>query len=266
MLVTQVGHVVQRDSIDHQQQWQNHLEQFRASRDAGFDIYCWGHHYLIDPFQHFQPWPVLARLAAEPGNMQLATSVLLLPLLNPVDVAEQAATLDHIAEGRPTCMGGHSMEYVETDPEKGHLFRCPADGCSLKETVQFTRHCDHEHYEKPEGRLLRIVGLLPRCSDEWKAEYKKQPIEERYFSSAKHSRLLDTHRYLNGQKVSLHGVLSTLAYLATALAHLKADDYAHMRHMRIKLPKARRREPEQPPGRSCRDPGCTCCGRWSDVA
>ena len=96
----QVGHVVHRDSIDHQLQWQNHLEQFRASRDAGFDIFCWGHHYLIDPFQHFQPWPVLARLAAESGEMTLATSILLLPLLNPVDVAEQAATLDHIAEGR----------------------------------------------------------------------------------------------------------------------------------------------------------------------
>ena len=68
--------------------------------DAGFDIYCWAHHYLIDPFQHFQPWPVLARLAAEPGDMKLATSVLLLPLLNPVEVAEQVATLDHIAEGR----------------------------------------------------------------------------------------------------------------------------------------------------------------------
>ena len=50
-------------------------------------------------------------------------------------------------EGRPTCIGGKSMEYVETDPEKGHLFRCPVDGCPLKETVQFTRHCDHEHYE-----------------------------------------------------------------------------------------------------------------------
>ena len=169
-------------------------------------------------------------------------------------------------EGRPTCIGGQSMEYVETDPEKGHLFRCPTEGCPLKETVQFTRHCDHEHYEKPEGRLLRIVGLLPRCSEEWKAEYKKRTTEERFFSSAKQSRLLDTHRYLNGQKVSLHVVLSTLAYLATALAHLKADDYAHMRHMRIKLPKARRREPEQPPARACRDPGCTCCGRWRDVA
>ena len=84
------------------------------------------------------------------------------------------------------------------------------------------------------------MGLLPRCSVEWKAEYKKRPSEERYFSSAKHSRLLDTHRYLNGQKVSLHEVLSTLAYLATALAHLNADDYAHMRYMRIRLPAAKR--------------------------
>ena len=32
-------------------------------------------------------------------------------------------------DGRPTCIGGKSMEYVETDPEKGHLFRCPGDGC-----------------------------------------------------------------------------------------------------------------------------------------
>ena len=89
----QVGQVVVSGSIGHQQQWQNHLEQFRAARDAGFDAYCWAHHYLIHPFQHFQPWPILARLAAEPGNMQLATSVLLLPLLNPVEVAEQVATL-----------------------------------------------------------------------------------------------------------------------------------------------------------------------------
>ena len=96
----QVGQVVDRDSIDLQRQWQHHLAQFRASRDAGFDIYSWAHHYLIDPFQHFQPLPVLARLAAEPGEMKLATSVLLLPLLNPVDIAEQVATLDHICEGR----------------------------------------------------------------------------------------------------------------------------------------------------------------------
>ena len=96
----QVGQVVLRDSVDLQQQWKDQLEQFRVSRDSGFDIYCWAHHYLIDPYQHFQPLPVLARLAAEPGDMKLATSVLLLPLLNPVDIAEQVATIDHISEGR----------------------------------------------------------------------------------------------------------------------------------------------------------------------
>ena len=57
--------------------------------------------------------------------------------------------------------------------------------------------------------------------------------------------MLDTHRYLNISKVSLHAAMSMLSYLATALAHLKADDYAHMRHMRIRLPKVRERKPAQ---------------------
>ena len=85
--------------------------------------------------------------------------------------------------------------------------------------------------------------------EEWKAEYKKRPIIERHFSSGKHSRLLDTHRYLNSEKVSLHVAMSMLSYLATALAHLKAGDYTQMRHMRIRLPPAKKskykREAEQ---------------------
>ena len=171
-------------------------------------------------------------------------------------------------DGRPTCIGGKSMEYFETDPEKGHLFRCPDEGCPLKETVQFTRHCDYAHYEKPEGRLLRIVGLLPRCSEEWKAEYKKRPIIERFFSSDKHSRMLDTHRYLNRQKVELHVMMSVLSYLVTALAHLQANDYAHMRHMRVKLPVAKSadRNGRSSPTLACRDPGCDCCARWREAA
>ncbi len=170
--------------------------------------------------------------------------------------------------GRPTCIGGKSMQYVETHPEKGHLFQCPAEGCPLKETVHFTRYCDSQHYEKPEGKLLRIVGLLPRCSEAWKAEYKKRPIIERFFASDKHSRLLGTHRYLNIEKMSLHVAMSMLAYLATALAHLQADDYAHMRHMRIKLPEAKGESPnrQRSPTPACHDPGCSCCTRWREAA
>ena len=157
------------------------------------------------------------------------------------------------ADGRPTCVGGKSMEYVETDPEKGHLFRCPAEGCHLKGEIHFSRYCDSEHYEKPEGRLLQTTedsgsaAPLPRCSEEWTAKYKLRTVIERYFSSAKHSRLMNVHRYLNISKVSLHVAMSMLAYLATALAHLQADDYAHMRHMRIRLPEARERKHEKKP-------------------
>ncbi len=95
----QVGQVVFR-GYDLQQQWLEQLEQFRVCRDAGFDFVSWGHHWLIDPFQHFQPIPVLARFAAEAGTMDLVTGVLLTPLLNPVQVAEDVATLDHICRGR----------------------------------------------------------------------------------------------------------------------------------------------------------------------
>jgi alkanesulfonate monooxygenase SsuD/methylene tetrahydromethanopterin reductase-like flavin-dependent oxidoreductase (luciferase family) len=59
-----------------------------------------GQHYLSTPFQEMQTLPSLARLAAEAGTMHLGATVLLLPLLNPVDVAEQVATLDVICEGR----------------------------------------------------------------------------------------------------------------------------------------------------------------------
>jgi len=64
-----VGQVVGA-GVDLQQQWRDHLEQARACRDAGFDLVSWGHHWLIHPFQHFQPVPALARLAAEELNIR----------------------------------------------------------------------------------------------------------------------------------------------------------------------------------------------------
>lgn len=80
--------------------FREHIEQVRAARDAGFDLIVMGQHYLSTPFQEIQTLPSLARLAAEAGPMRLGATVLLLPLLNPVDVAEQVATLDVICEGR----------------------------------------------------------------------------------------------------------------------------------------------------------------------
>src|SRR6201997_5559346 len=82
------------------ERFREHVEQVRAARDAGFDLIVMGQHYLSTPFQEVQTLPSLARRAAEAGHMRIGATVLLLPLLNPVDVAEQVATLDVICEGR----------------------------------------------------------------------------------------------------------------------------------------------------------------------
>jgi alkanesulfonate monooxygenase SsuD/methylene tetrahydromethanopterin reductase-like flavin-dependent oxidoreductase (luciferase family) len=91
------------------------MEQVRLARDVGFDSISASQHYLAAPFQYFQPIPLLARVAAESGDMALITNVLLLPLYNPVDLAEQLATLDIISDGRLVCgigLGYRDVEYT----------------------------------------------------------------------------------------------------------------------------------------------------------
>src|SRR5205807_4329098 len=76
------------------------VEQTIAARDSGFDAIAAGHHYLSPPYQSLQSLPLLTRLAADSGSMELCLSVILLPLLNPVQLAEEIASLDIMSEAR----------------------------------------------------------------------------------------------------------------------------------------------------------------------
>ncbi len=90
------------------------VQQAILAHDAGFDALAAGHHYLSPPYQSLQNVPLLARLAAEAGDMELITSVVLLALLNPVQVAEDIATLDVMSGGRVTFgigLGYREVEY-----------------------------------------------------------------------------------------------------------------------------------------------------------
>ena len=77
-----------------------HLEQVELARELGFSSVWVPQHFLSHPFWMFQPVPLLARVAAAADGMTVGTGVLLLTLLNPVECAENAATLDAIAGGR----------------------------------------------------------------------------------------------------------------------------------------------------------------------
>lgn len=76
------------------------LEHVGVARESGFASIWAGQHFLSHPYQMLQTVPLLARVAAEAGEMTLGTGIALLPLLNPVEAAEHAATLDAIAGGR----------------------------------------------------------------------------------------------------------------------------------------------------------------------
>ena len=97
-------------------------EQVRLARELGFDDVSAGQHFLTQPYQMLQTVPLLARIAAEAGEMRVGTGILLLTLLNPVEVAENAATLDAITGGRFVLGLGLGYRQEENDafglPEK----------------------------------------------------------------------------------------------------------------------------------------------------
>ncbi len=75
------------------------VEQVRTARQSGFSSVLFGHHYLTEPLQMLQIAPIMAYLLPEARGMTIGGNILLLPLLNPVHVAEEAATMDVLSEG-----------------------------------------------------------------------------------------------------------------------------------------------------------------------
>ncbi len=98
------------------------VRQVQAAREAGFDLICTGQHYLAAPYQMTTSFPLLARLAAEAGDMEVASTVILVPLHNPVELAESVATMDAICRGRfifGVGLGYREEEYAAFGVERG---------------------------------------------------------------------------------------------------------------------------------------------------
>ena len=92
-----------------------------TAADAGFESFWAGQHFLPGEYQLFQPLPLLARLSAAAPRLTLGTSVILLPLLNPLDVAEQAATIDAMTAGGfrlGVGLGYRSLEFAASGVER----------------------------------------------------------------------------------------------------------------------------------------------------
>jgi alkanesulfonate monooxygenase SsuD/methylene tetrahydromethanopterin reductase-like flavin-dependent oxidoreductase (luciferase family) len=80
--------------------YRDHLEEAALAEELGFDcVWVSEHHFSPDAWNP-SPFTFLAAVAARTARVRLGTYVLLLPLHNPVRVAEDVAVLDNISGGR----------------------------------------------------------------------------------------------------------------------------------------------------------------------
>jgi alkanesulfonate monooxygenase SsuD/methylene tetrahydromethanopterin reductase-like flavin-dependent oxidoreductase (luciferase family) len=138
------------------------VEQVRVARDAGFSSLLFPHHYLTAPLQMLQIAPLMAYLLPEARGMTVGGNILLLPLLNPVHVAEEAATMDVLSGGNFILGVGLGYRAGEFD----------AFGISLKEraprfveSIHLMRRLWTEDRVTHEGRFYAVkdhgISLKP---------------------------------------------------------------------------------------------------------
>ena len=137
------------------------LEQARLIRALGFDSIWGGEHHVTPGFHYFPLLPLLQRLAAETEGMAMGTNLVLLPLHNPVEIAEIGAFLDVITGGR--FLLGLGLGYRT---EEFAVFGVPMSErvSRLTEGIEIIRRLWTEETVTHKGRhwQLEEVGILPR--------------------------------------------------------------------------------------------------------
>ncbi len=94
--------------------WEGVVEQCAFAEDLGFES-CWVNDHQATEGDNYWPAPLtrLTSIAEGTDSLELVTSVLILPLYHPLHVAQRAAMLDNISDGRLTL--GVGLGYVQKE-------------------------------------------------------------------------------------------------------------------------------------------------------
>jgi probable F420-dependent oxidoreductase len=137
------------------------LEQARLVDEAGFDgIWLGEHHFTDDGFVP-SPMTLAAALAVATSRVQIGTDVLLLPQHHPVRLAEAAATVDILSNGRLILgmgLGYRPSEFAAVGLDYHRR------GDLMDEALEILVKCFTEEAFSFEGRFFHLtdVAMTPR--------------------------------------------------------------------------------------------------------
>jgi alkanesulfonate monooxygenase SsuD/methylene tetrahydromethanopterin reductase-like flavin-dependent oxidoreductase (luciferase family) len=156
------------------------VEQVQLAEELGFTGVFLPHHHIAG-VPYLQPMPLLGYLAGKTRRLQLGTSVLLLPLRNPVAIAEEVATLDVMSGGRITLGVGQGYR-----PEEWDAFGVPhaQRGERFQESIEVIRRLwagdtvtHRGHFGALDGAALSILPLQPGGPPVWIGAYTERGIQ-----------------------------------------------------------------------------------------
>jgi alkanesulfonate monooxygenase SsuD/methylene tetrahydromethanopterin reductase-like flavin-dependent oxidoreductase (luciferase family) len=131
------------------------IEHVRLADEYGFDAVWIEEHHDAGPYW---PTPLLAIAALAPhlGSLAIGTAILVLPLHDPVHVAEQGAVLDTLTEGRLVLGFG-----LGDSAEEFAAFRVPTGrrGTRAEEQISIIRALWRGETLHHEGRFYDLQGV-----------------------------------------------------------------------------------------------------------
>ncbi len=139
------------------------LEQIRWAETLGFDsVWLTEHHFCADGYTP-SPLVIAAAIGARTRRMRIGTNLMLLPLADPVRLAEDAATLSILTGGRFDLGVGLGYRQLEFDYFGRKLSQRPS---LMEEGVAILRQAWSGEPVRVAGKRFRIDGLAitPRPS------------------------------------------------------------------------------------------------------
>lgn len=137
------------------------LEQAREAEKLGYDVLSVAEHHFLPDGWIPSPTVFLGALAAETETIDLLTNIVILPLHNPIEVAEQAVVLDLLSGGRfhlGVAVGWRDEEFDAYGIDKSERAGRTVEGIELLRRLFTERSVSYD------GELFEVedLDLMPR--------------------------------------------------------------------------------------------------------